>query len=853
MRIEHSFVCSLDNGLHARPASILAAKAGEFDAGITLTRQIEQGPPPADVCSVLSVVGLDVHKGDTCLLVAEGDDAEAAIGALRDLIDNVLEEADAAAEADAASRLARTTRLPIMLRRPGVQHAGGQAVCGGTGMGVAVHAGGLALPDWAAAAQPGELEAELTAARSAIAAVRADLDDRASHAASATEKALLAAHAQIANDPAVLVAIRSAILNGATAPQAVVAAAEKLSATLRAAASAYVRERAIDVQDIAMQLLDRLLPDDAGTTEIELAADSVVFAETLTANQLLRMDRSYLKGLVLGAVGPTSHTVILARNFGVPCIIGVEDVRGCARSGDQAVVDGDGGFVVSPVTPGVARFYERENGAREAREARLLPLTRRPAVTADGRRLEVATNAADAIEIARAVSTGADGVGLFRTEFLYLDRDAAPSEDEQYGIYRAAVEAAAGRPVIFRTFDIGGDKPAPYMRMEEEDNPFLGCRGLRLYRRRLSLLFSQLRALLRAGADAPPGSLKIMAPMVSVPDEAAWFRQQVIEAQRSLNESGVPAAADVSVGMMIEVPSVALSVDLFCPHVDFFSIGTNDLCQYWMAADRGNASVAPLCDPHHPSFLRVLRTIVDAARAHDKWIGVCGEMGGRPRDLPFMIGLGVNEISGSSRRVAALKLATREADAVGCRKLLDAACEAGSPAEVEALLDSFDWKATGADTRPVVDVECMRLGADAASKEEAIRHAVEVMWITGRTEAPRDVEEAVWAREETYSTGLGYGFAVPHCKCDAVKAPTLTVVRLASPVEWESMDGKPVSTILLLAVPAAEGDGGGAAGHMKVFATLARRLMHESFRERLESLDDPEKIAEFLVEELGIA
>ncbi|MBK7405085.1 MAG: phosphoenolpyruvate--protein phosphotransferase [Phycisphaerales bacterium] len=837
MQADYSFVCNLAHGLHGRPASILAAKAGEFSSSILLRRQVENPPAPADVRSVLSIIGLDIHLGETCRLTAEGTDAAEAIAALRDLIEHRLEQIEAEAEAS-GPRPDADVRLPVILKRLGVAYAGGRAVCAGAGMGRVVIVGGLTLPADAAAATPADAGEELRAARRAVDAVRADLTERSRGAGDATERALLAAHAEIANDPALWDALTAAIRGNATAPQAVLAAAEQLAATLRGAATAYVRERALDVQDIAMQLLDRLLPESSNATQVDLAAESVVFAEALTANQLLRMDRSLVKGLVLGAVGPTSHTVILARNFGIPCIIDVVDVAVRARAGDTAVVDGDGGFMISPVPPEVARFYERERAAQDRRLARLVPLACRPAVTTDGRGLEVATNAADAAEIGHAVAMGADGVGLFRTEFLFLDRESAPDEGEQFDIYAAAVQAAAGRPIIFRTFDIGGDKPAPYMRIPGEENPFLGCRGLRLYRPHLGLLRTQLRALIRAAGRAPSGTVKIMAPMVAEPGEAAWFRGEVETVCAELGSAGA-AGGEIPIGIMVEVPSVALSIDLFAPHVDFLSIGTNDLCQYWMAADRGNAGVATLCDPHHPSFLRVLRLIVGEARRHGKWIGVCGEMGGRLRDLPLMIGLGVDEISGSARQVASLKLGVAAADSARCRALLDAACDSTGPEGVEALLDGHVWRGDDARAQPVIDPGCILVGADASSKEEAIRQAVDLLWIAGRTDAPRPVEEAVWAREETYSTGLGHGFAVPHCKCDAVSAPTLAVLKLEQPIEWGSMDDKPVTTVLLLAVPASESGGGGAAAHMKIFATLARRLMHEEFRDALDSLRDP--------------
>ncbi len=846
MPVEYRFVCKLAHGLHGRPASILSSKAQEFNADIRLTCESATSAAPVDVTSVLSVIGLDVQMDERCVLTADGPQAEAAMDALRYVIEHQLHQAEEAAEQAADTSAAASTRLPITLRRLGVEYAGGLGVCGGAGLGVAVLVGGLALPPEAASARAGDADAELADATRAIDALRAELHDRSHAAKGPVERALLAAHEQITGDPMLRQIVEREIAGGATAPQAVVTAADELASGLRAATTAYVRERALDVQDIAMQLIERLLPDTGGTTQVELTHESVVFAEALTANQLLKMDRAKLKGLVLGAVGQTSHTVILARNFGIPCIIDVAGVLALASGGDASVVDGDGGFVITPVSAEVSTFYERERAARERRLARLAPLVAKPAITPCGHRLEVATNAADAREIGAAVAMGAEGVGLFRTEFLFLDRDAAPDEAEQCNVYASAVKAAEGRPVIFRTFDIGGDKPAPYLNIPAEENPFLGFRGLRLYPAHLSLMKTQLRALLRASAGAPDGSVKIMAPMVAAPSEAAWFREQVHAVRDELRAEGASVASNVPVGMMIEVPSVALALDLFAEHVDFFSIGTNDLCQYWMAADRGNSNVASLCDPHHPSFIRLLRAIAAEANELGKWVGVCGEMGGRPRDLPLMIGFGLDEISGSARQIATLKLAVGEADRQRCRELVDRACACASPAEVETLLDEFNWRAASAGERAIIEADCMRIGADATTKEEAIRQAVEVLWIAGRTDAPRDVEEAVWAREETYSTGLGHGFAVPHCKSDAVSTPTLTVLKLNAPVEWGSMDDKPVSTVLMLTVPESESQGGGAAAHMKVFATLARQLMHEEFREALTVLTEPDEIKRFL-------
>lgn len=851
MPTEYRFVCPLPNGLHARPASMLARVVRRFRATVTLSRA-EPDARAVDARSVLSVVGLDLRLGDTCVASAEGPDADDALTGVREFVEKHLAGADEPELPPDGAPLA-PARLPVGLRRLGVPHATGRAVSPGIGVGAAVILDGLALPEDARNATPRTTQAELDAARSAIESVRQDLLDRAEQAGAGTEHDLLRAHAEIAGDPALWIEIERAIEAGnATAAQAVVEAADRLMAQLRAASSAYIRDRVVDVQDVCMQLIDRLTGGRIGAMRVVLDADSVVFADTLTANQLLAMDRRYLRGIVLGAIGETAHTVILARSFGIPCIIEVHDAQTLARPGDDAVVDGDAGFVIAPMTQDVTRYYEREHRTRKRRAERLRPLACQPATTADDRRLEIGANASSAEEVDTGVAHGADGVGLFRTEFLFLERDRAPDEDEQLRVYADAIAAAGGRPVIFRTFDIGGDKPAPYLHIPHEDNPFLGRRGLRLYPRHESLLGAQLRAILRASAGAPAGSVRVMAPMIATPAEAAWFRTRVEEAQTELREAGVAFDESMPIGVMIEVPSAAMAVDRLANHADFFSLGTNDLCQYWMAADRGNRAVADLCNPLQPSFLRLLREVVALARASGVWIGVCGEMAGNPQNIPLMIGLGLDEISVAGGQILALKARVALANAECCRALLDDACNCDEPHEVQALLAGPSWCRADRATLPILDRELIEVASDARTKEEAIKEAVDLLFVAGRTALPREIEEAVWAREETYSTGLGHTFAVPHAKTDAVTAPTLAVLRLANPVEWGSMDGKPVSTVLLLVVPASESAGGGGAGHMKVFAKLARKLMHDDFRDRLSAGTDAGTIEQCLREELEL-
>jgi fructose-specific PTS system IIA-like component len=568
----------------------------------------------------------------------------------------------------------------------------------------------------------------------------------------------------------------------------------------------------------------------------------VLVADVLTANQLMRLNHRLLKGLVLGSVGATSHTVILARSLRVPTLLDA-DAATLAAPGEEVIVDGDRGLVMAASSQTVKRYYAIQERTNRRRRERLEPLARRPAATRDGRRLEVGANASMPEEVAAAVGLGAEGVGLLRTELLFLDRATAPTEAEQFEAYHGVVDAAGGRPVIIRTFDIGGDKPAAYMGIPQEENPFLGCRGIRLYPGYQDLLRTQLRAIVRASAFGP---VKVMAPMVATAAEAAWFRQQIEATQAELKAHGVKFDEQMPIGVMVEVPSISLAMEEVCAECDFLSIGTNDLCQYWMAVDRGNKAVAGLYNARQPSFLRLLTGIIDAAHKHGVWIGVCGEMAGDRLNLPLLVGMGVDEISVAPGEVLNLKAAVASLDSAKCREVLAGALKCASAEAVEAHLRSTATH-TG-EHRSILDANALLVGSEAVTKAEAIKEAVDALYVAGRTDRPAAVEDAVWAREQTYSTGLGYGFAVPHCKTDAIGSASLAVVKLRQPVEWGSSDGLPVGVVLLLAVPAADTTG----MHMKVFAKLARKLMHEAFRERLSTAADAAAVETALREELQI-
>jgi fructose-specific PTS system IIA-like component len=833
MALEYTFTCSLPNGVHARPASAIEEIARPFVSAISIVNQ--RTGQVANAKSVLGIVAASIQLNDRCQVTVAGPDERSAFDTLAHFFDRQFPHSD---DALLAVQLPAGERhLPPLLRPASAAIRPGIGAVPGIGQGRAVCVGGFAVPDAMATARPADAASEVARLDSALEALARRYDTRLDHAAG-IEAAVLKAHRSIARDPEFRLQLLAAISgHGLAAAGAIAEAEAHFTAMLQATGSALLRERAIDIRDVCLQLLHAIYGDAVKRDDVRLTADSVCVADSLTPGQFLALDRRYLKGLVLVQGGTTSHTVILARSFGVPTVVGVTEP---VHDWNEIVVDGNLGIVVTDLTDAVRRHYEMERRRLDARRLRLGRFAERPAATADGRRVEVAANIGTADEAAAAFAAGAEGIGLFRTEMLFVDRSEPPSEDEQFEQYRSVLCEARERPVIIRTLDVGGDKPVPYLQLPHEDNPFLGYRAVRFYPRFEAIFRSQVAALVRASAF---GRLKVMVPMVARLEEIRWLREVVADEQARCQRAGLAIDPRMQVGAMVEVPSLALVLDHASRDLDFFSIGTNDLLQYLVAADRANRDVAYLYDPLHPGFLRLLKRIVDDARRHQRWVGLCGEMGGQIRYLPLLVGLGLDEISMAAPAVAPVKAEMASLSASACARLLDDALQCAASEEVSALLTRFG----SSRAAPLLEPDLVVVDGDGRTKEEAIKEAVDTLYVAGRTERPHDIEEAVWRREEVYSTGFGYGFAIPHCKSDAVRTNSLVVVKLKSGVDWGSLDGNAVRTLLLLTIRESDP----AAEHMKVLATLARKVMHEDFRERIEREQDPEALCRFLGDEIG--
>ena len=425
---------------------------------------------------------------------------------------------------------------------------------------------------------------------------------------------------------------------------------DELAQMFRSLGDELMAERAADAEDLKQQLLRICL--GCGRQDLSvLPGDVIVLAEELTPSDTVRMDTAHVKGIATKLGGATAHSAIIARTLGIPAAAGIDGWQTEALNGHMAILDGaDGTLTVDPTDEETACYQSRK--AQADCEAQALEAFRTcPSQTKDGAALEICANIGTPQEAQQAMKYGADGVGLFRSEFLFMDRDALPTEDEQFETYRTAAQTMAGKPLIIRTLDVGGDKKLPTLELPHEDNPFLGFRAIRMTLSHPEIFRPQLRAILRAAAY---GDVRVMFPMIGSMDQLREAKALLREQEQTLQAEGVPTGP-VKVGMMVEIPAAAVLAEEFAKEVDFFSIGTNDLTQYTLAVERGNAAVAHLYAPEHPAVLRLIAMTAQAAAERHIPCGMCGEAAGDPKLAPAFVGMGVNELSMSPRRVPAVR------------------------------------------------------------------------------------------------------------------------------------------------------------------------------------------------------
>ncbi|MBM3071644.1 phosphoenolpyruvate--protein phosphotransferase [Lelliottia sp. RWM.1] len=827
------FICELPNGVHARPASHVETLCNTFASHIEWhnLRTDRKG----NAKSALALIGTDTLAGDTCRLLIHGEDEQSAHAQLEQWLKEEFPHCDTPLTEVINSEL---DPLPESLTRLNPTLFRALPVCSGSAQGILTLLTSLDLNALPNLPEAGSAEEEQSALDKGLILLVKNIELRALDSDS-TASAILDAHRSLATDTSLRQHLLSGVNQGLSCAQATIATANHFCDEFSRSSSSYLQERVLDVRDVCYQLLQQIYGEERFPAPGQLTQPTVCLADDLTPGQFLELDKTLLKGLLLKSGGTTSHTVILARSFNIPTLVGVDSESLLQWRNQPVFVDGNAGAVVVNASEAVGRYYQQEAWVQEAIRQQQSIWLDREARTSDGLRIEIAANIAHVVEAQAAFGNGAEGVGLFRTEMLYMDRASAPCENELYNIFCQALDCANGHSIIVRTMDIGGDKPVDYLNIPAENNPFLGYRAVRIYEEYSALFTTQLRAILRASAH---GSLKIMIPMISSMEEILWVKEKLAEAKQQLRAEHIPFEETIPLGIMLEVPSVMFIIDQCCEEIDFFSIGSNDLTQYLLAVDRDNAKVTRHYNSLNPAFLRALDYAVQAVHRQGKWIGLCGELGAKGSVLPLLVGLGLDELSMGSPSIPATKARLAQLDSRACRQLLNQAMACRTSLEVEHLLAQF--RMNQQDT-PLVTPKCISLDNDWNSKEEVMKGMTDNLLLAGRCRYPRKLEADLWAREAVFSTGLGFSFAIPHSKSEHIEQSTISVARLKAPVQWGDEEAQFI--IMLTLNKHAAGD-----QHMRIFSRLARRIMHEDFRSTLVNASSAEAIATLLQRELEL-
>jgi len=510
------------------------------------------------------------------------------------------------------------------------------------------------------------------------------LKENVSGRSESNEAEIFEAHRMILEDVALLDRAKKDIRKGVNAEKACLDAFEYFAQIMEQIQDETLSSRCADIRDVGRRVLGHLIGVNVGDTVLEEPA--IIVGDDLTPSDTVSLDKDLVLGFCTASGGPTSHTAILANAFGLPAVVGLGEEILSVPVGTLVLVDGGKGeVIVNPTESRIKAFINREEKAKDEQEA-ARQAAQSPAVTADGERVEIVANIGGVSDAPLGVRNGAEGIGLFRTEFLYLDRNALPTEEEQIEAYEAVFCQYKDMPVVVRMLDIGGDKVIPYFDLPEELNPFLGWRGIRMVDGAEDIFLSQFRALLQAGVGV---DLRIMIPMVSGLAEIHAAKKIMEKAEKELRTEGKSYAQRVQFGIMIEVPSAALLADRLAKEVDFFSIGTNDLTQYTLAVDRTNSRVAHLASPFNPAVLRLIKMTIDSAHLEEKWVGLCGELAGEPLAAPILLGLGLDEFSMSPARVPGIKHIMRYLHRDACEQLAEEVLQMADDQEVMARSQTF--------------------------------------------------------------------------------------------------------------------------------------------------------------------
>ncbi|HWL57226.1 MAG TPA: phosphoenolpyruvate--protein phosphotransferase [Paracoccus sp. (in: a-proteobacteria)] len=673
-----AWVCDYPNGLHARPATEWAETARRFAARIRLRK----GDEVADARNMISILQLGIQQGEAVTISAEGADAADALSTLRVVMTGLAAREKAEAAKAEEKRRAAHAGGGWLPQGEGADAVEGVAASPGLAIGVLhrMEAEPVTIPDEAAplSESADRLHEALARAQDQL---RALADDTARRLGEA-DAGIFRAQSALLDDPQLITLASQKLVEGHGLAWSWHQAVAETADQLQKVGNAVLAGRAVDLRDVGQRVLALIDPALAKPAPAEMPMGAILIADDLTPTDTAGLDAGRVAGLVTAQGGPTSHTAILARTLGLPAVVGAGAALSRLADGAQAIIDGNAGrLYLNPDAADLASARDWIAG-EEAKRAHAAEARALPARTRDGHEVAIGANINLAEQAAFAIEQGAEGVGLMRTEFLFLERGDSPSEEDQYRAYADMARAMGDRPLVIRALDIGGDKQVSYLDLPREENPFLGVRGARLLLRRAELLVPQLRALYRAARDG--ARISVMFPMITSVEELLRLRATCGQIRQELD------APEIPLGIMIEVPSAALLADRLAPHADFFSIGTNDLTQYTLAIDRQNPVLAPEADSLHPAVLKLIDLTVRGARPHGRWVGVCGGIAGDPFGAALLTGLGVDELSMTPRDIPAVKERIRQSDLAGLQALAGRALEAVDAAAVRALAETQD-------------------------------------------------------------------------------------------------------------------------------------------------------------------
>ncbi|MBV8882883.1 MAG: phosphoenolpyruvate--protein phosphotransferase [Chroococcidiopsidaceae cyanobacterium CP_BM_RX_35] len=666
-------------GLHARPAAQFVATAASFQSLIRV-RNLTKNTEYVDALSINQVATLGVRQGHELAITAQGSDAGEALAALLALIEANFGEDDTALESQPAAQINATpqTQEGVPLR--------GELLGIPASPGVAIAPIVLYHPTPLKQERPLE-DAQTEWRRLRVALQIAQQEIQTLQMQTATqigkhEAAIFNAQLLSLEDPLLVNPARQAIVDDRlSAEDAWQAVVNKVVATYRTLEDPYMQERAVDMIDLGQRVLRQLAGVDP--TPLNLPQPAILVAIDLTPSDTAQLDPTKVLGICTALGSATSHSAILARTLGIPAVVGVGLEVLNLPNDTLLALDGESGKVWLKPEPDTLAALQAKRDTWEAAQQQARELAHHPAFTRDGKRVTVLANIGGIADANVALNLGAEGVGLLRTEFLYLDRTTAPGEDEQLAVYQAIAQVMGTRPLIIRTLDVGGDKPLPYLGLQQEANSFLGCRGIRFCLDQPNIFKTQLRAILRA---SPGHQIKVMFPMIATVAEVQAAKAILAQAQAELRQASISFDEAMEVGIMVEVPAAVVIADQLAALVDFFSIGTNDLSQYIMACDRTNPRVAGLADALHPAVLRMVYQTVQAGHEAGIWVGLCGELACDPLAAPILLGLGLDELSLNPQAIPALKQAITQLTVAQSEAITLAGLKLDSAASVRAQL-----------------------------------------------------------------------------------------------------------------------------------------------------------------------